>query len=89
MKVILAGAGAFGAKHLEAMSKIDGIEVLSLVSRDPLSTAEVAKKWKIPHCTMDLAQALAQPGVEAALLCSPILVIVPCPPCVTWLLYRV
>ena len=71
MKVILVGAGAFGVKHLEAMSKIDGIEVLSLVSRDAASTAEVAKKWKIPHCTTDLAQALAQPGVQAALLCSP------------------
>jgi 2-hydroxy-4-carboxymuconate semialdehyde hemiacetal dehydrogenase len=71
MKVILVGAGAFGVKHLEAMAKIDGIEVLSLVSRDPVTTAEVAKKWKIAHCTTDLAQALAQPGVEAALLCSP------------------
>jgi 2-hydroxy-4-carboxymuconate semialdehyde hemiacetal dehydrogenase len=71
MKVILVGAGAFGVKHLDAMAKIDGIEVLSLVSRDPVTTAEVAKKWKIPHCTTDLAQALAQPGVEAALLCSP------------------
>src|ERR1700728_1358423 len=71
MRVILVGAGAFGVKHLEAMAKIDGIEVLSLVSRDPVTTAEVAKKWKIPHCTTDLAQALAQPGVEAALLCSP------------------
>jgi 2-hydroxy-4-carboxymuconate semialdehyde hemiacetal dehydrogenase len=71
MKVILVGAGAFGVKHQEAMAKIDGVEVLSLVSRDPVTTAEVAKKWKIPHCTTDLAQALAQPGVEAALLCSP------------------
>ncbi len=71
MKVILVGAGAFGVKHLEAMAKIDGIEVVSLVSRDPVTTAEVAKKWKIPHCTTDLAQALAQPGVEAAMLCSP------------------
>jgi 2-hydroxy-4-carboxymuconate semialdehyde hemiacetal dehydrogenase len=71
MKVILVGAGAFGIKHLEAMAKIDGVEVLSLVSRDPAATAEVASKWKIPHCTTDLATALAQPGVEAALLCSP------------------
>jgi 2-hydroxy-4-carboxymuconate semialdehyde hemiacetal dehydrogenase len=71
MKVILVGAGAFGVKHLEAMAKIDGIQVLSLVSRDPVTTAEVAKKWKIPHCTTDLGEALAQPGVEAALLCSP------------------
>ena len=71
MKVILVGAGAFGIKHLEAMAKIDGVEVVSVVSRDPASTAEVAKKWKIPHSTTDLAAALAQPGVEAALLCSP------------------
>src|ERR1700730_9137281 len=71
MKVILVGAGAFGTKHLEAMAKIDGIEVVSLVSRDPTSTAEVAKKWKIPHCTTELGEALSQPGVEAALLCSP------------------
>ncbi|MFI4869069.1 MAG: Gfo/Idh/MocA family oxidoreductase [Steroidobacterales bacterium] len=71
MKVILVGAGAFGCKHLEAMAKIEGIEVLSLVSRDPASAAEVAKKWKIPHCSTDLGAALAQPGVEAALLCSP------------------
>jgi 2-hydroxy-4-carboxymuconate semialdehyde hemiacetal dehydrogenase len=71
MKVILVGAGAFGVKHLDAMAKIDGIEVVSLVSRDPATTAEVAKKWKIPHCTTDLAVALAQPGVDAALLCSP------------------
>jgi 2-hydroxy-4-carboxymuconate semialdehyde hemiacetal dehydrogenase len=71
MKVILVGAGAFGVKHLEALAKIDGVEVVSLVSRDPASTAAVATKWKVPHCTTDLGQALAQPGVEAALLCSP------------------
>jgi 2-hydroxy-4-carboxymuconate semialdehyde hemiacetal dehydrogenase len=71
MKVILVGAGAFGVKHLEALAKIDGVEVVSLVSRDPATTTAVATKWKVPHCTTDLAQALAQPGVEAALLCSP------------------
>ena len=71
MKVILVGAGAFGVKHLDAMAKINGIEVVSLVSRDLASTAEVAKKWKIPHCTTELGEALSQPGVEAAMLCSP------------------
>jgi 2-hydroxy-4-carboxymuconate semialdehyde hemiacetal dehydrogenase len=53
------------------MAKIDGVEVVSLVSRDPASTSEIARKWKIPHCTTELAEALAQPGVQAALLCSP------------------
>ena len=49
MKVILAGAGAFGIKHLEAIAKIDGIEVVSLVGREPASTREVAQKFNIPH----------------------------------------
>jgi 2-hydroxy-4-carboxymuconate semialdehyde hemiacetal dehydrogenase len=71
MKVVLAGAGAFGIKHLEAMARIPGIEVASLVSPNPETTAEVARQWKIPHHTADLAVALAQPGIEAALLASP------------------
>ena len=71
MKVILAGAGAFGIKHLEALARIDGIEVVSLVGRDLAATAEVARQWKIPHITTDLAASLAQTGVEAALLATP------------------
>jgi 2-hydroxy-4-carboxymuconate semialdehyde hemiacetal dehydrogenase len=71
MKVILAGASAFGVKHLEAISRIDGIEVVSLVGRDLQSTAEVAKQWRIGHVTTDLAESLAQDGVEAALLATP------------------
>jgi 2-hydroxy-4-carboxymuconate semialdehyde hemiacetal dehydrogenase len=71
MKVVLAGAGAFGIKHLEAMAKIDGIEVVSIVSRDPEATARIAKQWQIAHHTTDLAEALEQPGVEAAVLCTP------------------
>jgi 2-hydroxy-4-carboxymuconate semialdehyde hemiacetal dehydrogenase len=71
MKVILAGAGAFGIKHLEAVAKIGGIEVVSVVGGNAGSTAEVAKKFGIPHSTTDLAEALAQPGVEAALLATP------------------
>ena len=71
MKVIVAGAGAFGIKHLEALAKIDDIEVVSLVSRDPSVTAQIAQRWNIPHYTTELAEALRQPGVEAALLCTP------------------
>jgi len=71
MKVMVAGAGAFGVKHLEALSKIDGIEVVSLVGRDRAATAEVARQWNIPHVGTDLAASLSQPGVEAALLATP------------------
>jgi 2-hydroxy-4-carboxymuconate semialdehyde hemiacetal dehydrogenase len=71
MKVILAGAGAFGIKHLDAIKAIGGIEVVSLVGRTLDSTEEVASRYGIGHVTTDLGEALAQPGVEAAILCTP------------------
>jgi 2-hydroxy-4-carboxymuconate semialdehyde hemiacetal dehydrogenase len=71
MKICVAGQGAFGIKHLEAISKIDGIEVVSLAGGNPAGTEEVAKKFRIPHWTTNLAESLAQPGVEAAILTTP------------------
>lgn len=71
MKVILAGAGAFGIKHLDAIRNIDNVEVVSVVGKDLESTREVATRYDIGHATTDLAEALAQPGVEAAILCTP------------------
>jgi len=71
MKIALAGQGAFGVKHLEAISKIDGIQVASLAGGNPEQTAEVARKFNIPHWTCDLAESLAQPGIEAVILATP------------------
>jgi 2-hydroxy-4-carboxymuconate semialdehyde hemiacetal dehydrogenase len=71
MKVVMAGQGAFGVKHLEAMQKIDGIEVVSLVGGSAQSTKDVAERFKIPHWSLDLAEALALPGVDAAILATP------------------
>ena len=71
MKVALAGAGAFGIKHLEAIAKIDGVEVVSLVGRMPAATQEVARRFKIAHVTTELAESLARPGIDAVILCTP------------------
>jgi 2-hydroxy-4-carboxymuconate semialdehyde hemiacetal dehydrogenase len=71
MKIALAGQGAFGVKHLEAVARIEGIQVASLAGGNAGQTAEVARKFNIPHWTLDLAESLAQPGVEAVLLATP------------------
>ncbi len=70
MKICIAGAGAFGVKHLEGLAKIEGAEVASLIGRTE-ATAEVAAKFGIRHWATDLAEGLAQPGVEAAILATP------------------
>ena len=71
MKVALAGQGAFGTRHLEAIQNIPDIEVISLTGGRPAGTEEVARKWNIPHWTTDLAETLQQPGLEAVILASP------------------
>ena len=71
MKVILAGPGAFGIKHLDAIAKIDGVEVVSLVGRTLDKTRAVADQYGVGHATTELAEALALPGVAAAILCTP------------------
>ncbi len=71
MKVCVAGQGAFGQKHLEGIANIKGIEVVSLAGGNPEATAEVARKFKIPHATVDLAESLRQPGVAAVILATP------------------
>jgi 2-hydroxy-4-carboxymuconate semialdehyde hemiacetal dehydrogenase len=71
MKVVLAGGGAFGKKHLDGIKKIDGVEVISIVGRRLEPTQEIADQYGVGHVTTDLAQALDQPGVEAAILCTP------------------
>jgi 2-hydroxy-4-carboxymuconate semialdehyde hemiacetal dehydrogenase len=71
MKICIAGQGAFGIKHLEAIRNIPGIEVVTLAGGSADSTKEVAQKFGIPHWSMDLAECLQQPGVEAAILATP------------------
>ena len=71
MKIILAGAGAFGAKHLDAIRTIGNVEVVSLVGRALEPTRAVAQKYAVPHATTELAEALSLPGVEAAILATP------------------
>ncbi|MGH7076275.1 MAG: Gfo/Idh/MocA family protein, partial [Stellaceae bacterium] len=71
MKIGLAGQGAFGIRHLDALAKIPDVEVVTLAGGRPAGTEEVAKKYQIPHWTTDLAESLKQPGLDAMILASP------------------
>ena len=71
LKVALAGAGAFGIKHLDGIRLIDGVEVVSLIGRELAKTQEVADKYGIAHVTTDLNDSLAIKEVDAVILCTP------------------
>ncbi len=71
IKVALAGAGAFGIKHLDGIKNIDGVEVISLIGRELDKTQEVAKKYGIAHVTTELSESLALKELDAVILCTP------------------
>ena len=71
MKIALAGAGAFGEKHLDGLDKIDGVDVVALVGRTLEKTKEIADRRGIATATTELDDVLAMDDVDAVILCTP------------------
>jgi len=71
MKIALAGAGAFGIKHLDGLKNIDGVEVVALVGRTLEPTKEVAEKYNIAQVYTDLDDCLKLSDADAVILCTP------------------
>jgi len=69
--IALVGAGAFGEKHLDGLNNIDGVEIVSVISRRAEQAAEVAAKYGARHSGTELAEALALDDVDAVILCTP------------------
>ena len=71
MKVCVAGEGAFGQKHIEALKNIAGVEIVSLAGGVAADTEAMARKYAIPHWTLGLDDSLKLPQVEAVILTTP------------------
>ncbi|HWV12388.1 MAG TPA: Gfo/Idh/MocA family oxidoreductase [Sphingobium sp.] len=71
MRIALAGAGAFGEKHLNGLKNIDGVTVTSLIGRHLEPTQAIAGKYGIGHATTELAETLRRDDVDAVILCTP------------------
>ena len=71
MRIALAGAGAFGIKHLDALSRIEGVEIAAIVSRTSEQAREVAIKYGAALATTDLDDVLLMSDVDAVILCTP------------------
>src|SRR5262252_9754180 len=69
MKICVAGQGAFGQKHLDALKRISGVEVVSLIGGNPKGTEEVAKKYNVPHWGHDLGEGIKR--ADAVILATP------------------
>lgn len=71
MKVVLAGEGAIAGRHAAAISRIDGVEIVSLAGGEADDAERFAAEHDIPHWSLDLDESLSRPGVEAVILATP------------------
>jgi len=72
MRLCVAGAaGAFGRKHLDALARIDGVQVTSVVGGGPDDINDFAAERGIGHATKNLADSLARDDVDAIILATP------------------
>jgi 2-hydroxy-4-carboxymuconate semialdehyde hemiacetal dehydrogenase len=72
MRICVAGAaGAFGQKHLNALARIEGVEVTSVVGGPPDDIGAVATERGIAHATKNLSDALTRDDVDAVILATP------------------
>ena len=72
MRICVAGAyGAFGIKHLDALSAIDGVTVTSVMGPTREKIEKLAADRGIGHAATDLAECLARDDVDAVILATP------------------
>lgn len=71
IRIALAGAGAFGTKHLDGLGEIDGAQAVALVEPDSAKARAVADEYGIGHVTAHLDEVLARDDVDAVILCTP------------------
>lgn len=71
MRVAVAGAGAFGIKHLDALQLIDGVEIAGVVSRRVEQAREVAEAYGVSLATDELRDVLEDDSIDAVILCTP------------------
>jgi len=72
MRICIAGAyGAFGIKHLEALSAIDEVTVTSVMGPTEAKIAAHAEKSGVGHYSTSLDDCLARDDVDAVILATP------------------
>ncbi|HET8989818.1 MAG TPA: Gfo/Idh/MocA family oxidoreductase [Acidimicrobiales bacterium] len=71
MRIALAGAGAFGLKHLDALARVEGAEVVAVVSRRLEQAREVAERYGVAEAYTALDDVLTRTDVDAVILCTP------------------
>jgi 2-hydroxy-4-carboxymuconate semialdehyde hemiacetal dehydrogenase len=68
---VVGAAGAFGRKHLDGLSQIEGAEVTVVSGSRPEPTRAVADEYGVAHAVVGLDAVLERDDVDAVILATP------------------
>jgi 2-hydroxy-4-carboxymuconate semialdehyde hemiacetal dehydrogenase len=68
---VVGAAGAFGRKHLDGLSQIEGAEVTVVSGSRPEPTRAVADEYSVAHAVVGLDAVLERDDVDAVILATP------------------
>jgi 2-hydroxy-4-carboxymuconate semialdehyde hemiacetal dehydrogenase len=71
IRVAVVGAGAFGAKHLSALKRIDSVEISTVVDSDLEKAHAMAVRFGVEGYVDALYSVLADHLIDAVILCTP------------------
>lgn len=71
LRIGIAGEGAFGRKHIEALRQVDEVQISWLIGNNPAATRNLANIYSIPHWSNDLNEALHSNNLDAVILATP------------------
>ncbi len=72
VRIGLVGAGAAAQiNHIPALKKVEGLELVAIVDRDPEKAQQVAQRFGIPSALGRFDELLADDSIDAVDLCTP------------------
>lgn len=71
LRVGIIGAGGFAATHMDYFSRLDNVEVVAFMRRDPAKLAEMQKQWDVPQGFTDHREMLEKADIDAVDIITP------------------
>ncbi|QNI38262.1 Gfo/Idh/MocA family protein [Edaphobacter albus] len=71
VKTAVVGTGFMGRVHLEALRRVEHVEVIAVVGRTAESARKLADAYDVPLATDDYAELLKNPELDAVHICTP------------------
>jgi len=71
VKVAVVGLGFIGSAHIEALRRLNGIEVTALLHSTPEKSKQKAEQWGVPRHYADYDELLKDSDIDSIHICTP------------------